>query len=57
VTVFAHVACPRLAFLDRGKARVSLPDEVDGKLNEMIALVTAKWTKQKRPRFATIRRG
>jgi hypothetical protein len=48
VTVFAHVACPRLAFLDRGKARVNLPNKVADKLNEMLATVTAKWTKQKR---------
>jgi DNA topoisomerase VI subunit B len=48
VTVFAHVACPRLNFLDRGKSRISLPDEVAAKLNEMVASVTAKWTKQKR---------
>ena len=48
VTVFAHVACPRLDFLDRGKARVNLPSNVADKLNEMIASVTAKWTKQKR---------
>ena len=56
VTVFVHLTSPRLNFLDRGKARVSLPDAVAAKLIEMVAAVTDKWTKQKRPRYATRRR-
>jgi hypothetical protein len=45
VTVFAHVACPRLDFLDRGKARVRLPDEVDDKLVELLTSAIKAWTK------------
>jgi hypothetical protein len=48
VTVFAHLTSPRLDFLDRGKARVSLPDAVEHELMGMVATVTKKWTKQKR---------
>jgi DNA topoisomerase VI subunit B len=48
VTVFAHVASPRLDFLDRGKSRVSLPHAVSEKLTDMVVAVTAKWTKQKK---------
>ena len=48
VTVFAHIACPRLDFLDRGKSRVNLPADVSAKLNAMVDAVTAKWTKQKK---------
>jgi DNA topoisomerase VI subunit B len=48
VTVFAHVACPRLDFLDRGKSRVNLPADVSAKLNAMVDAVTAKWTRQKK---------
>jgi DNA topoisomerase VI subunit B len=48
VTVFAHVACPRLDFLDRGKARVNLPAPVWNKLLELIESATSKWTKQKK---------
>ena len=48
VTVFVHVACPRLDFLDRGKSRVNLPPDVSAKLNAMVDAVTAKWTKQKK---------
>ena len=46
--MFAHVACPRLDFLDRGKSRVNLPADVSVKLNAMVDAVTAKWTKQKK---------
>ena len=46
--MFAHVACPRLDFLDRGKSRVNLPPDVSAKLNAMVDAVTAKWTKQKK---------
>jgi hypothetical protein len=60
VTVFAHVACPRLDFLDRGKARVNLPFPIAGTLSVMVEAVTAKWTKQKkaeiRERNAYLRR-
>ena len=48
VTVFAHVVSPRLDFLDRGKARVNLPQPVRAKLNDMIVSVTSKWTRQKK---------
>jgi hypothetical protein len=48
VTVFAHVACPRLDFVDRGKSRVNLQIDASAKLNAMVDAVTAKWTKQKR---------
>ena len=48
VTVFVHVACPRLDFLDRGKSRVKLPADVSAKLNAMVDAVTAKWTRQKK---------
>jgi DNA topoisomerase 6 subunit A-like protein len=48
VTVFAHVACPRFSFLDRGKARVNLPAPIENKLLELIVSATSKWTKQKK---------
>jgi DNA topoisomerase VI subunit B len=48
VIVFAHVVCPRLKFVDRGKSHVNLPIAASAKLNVMVDAVTAKWTKQKR---------
>ena len=48
VVVFAHVACPRLDFLDRGKSRVRLPPAVAAELTKMVRAASAKWTKQKR---------
>ena len=47
VTVFAHVTAPRLNFLDRGKARISLPDKVEREVMGMVTAVTKAWTKQK----------
>jgi Histidine kinase-, DNA gyrase B-, and HSP90-like ATPase len=47
VTVFIHAASPRLAFLDRGKARVALPHTVAGRLADLVTSASAKWTKQK----------
>jgi DNA topoisomerase VI subunit B len=48
VTVFVHAASPRLAFLDRGKARVALPHMVAVRLADLVTSASAKWTKQKR---------
>ena len=48
VTVFVHLTSPRLNFLDRGKARVSLPNAVNEALFGLIKGVTKDWTKQKR---------
>lgn len=48
VTVFVHLTSPKLNFLDRGKARVSLPDTVNEALFGLIKGVTKDWTKQKR---------
>ena len=47
VTVFAHLTAPRLNFLDRGKARISLPDTVEREIMGMVTAVTKIWTKQK----------
>ena len=48
VLAFAHVVSPRLEFLDRGKARVSLPLAVSLKLNELVGAVTERWRKQRK---------
>ena len=44
---------PRLAFLDRGKARVELPRKVADKLNELVNSVTASGPSRSGPRYAT----
>jgi len=48
ITVFIHLTSPRLDFLDRGKARVALPDAVADEIVGLVEGVTAKWTKQKK---------
>ena len=48
VVAFAHLVSPRLEFLDRGKARVALPFEVNAKLNELVSAVTERWRKQRK---------
>jgi hypothetical protein len=48
VIAFAHVVSPRLEFLDRGKARVALPQPVGQKLNELVGAVTERWRKQRK---------
>ena len=48
VFAFTHLVSPRLAFLDRGKARVALPPEVEWKLFDVVGAVTARWRKQRK---------
>jgi hypothetical protein len=48
VIVFTHLTSPRLDFLDRGKARVALPDAAADEIVGLVKGVTAKWTKQKK---------
>jgi hypothetical protein len=48
VIAFAHVASPRLEFLDRGKARVALPYAVREKLEGLIGAVTKRWRNQRK---------
>jgi Histidine kinase-, DNA gyrase B-, and HSP90-like ATPase len=48
VVVFLHVASPRLDFLDRGKAKVALPPEINRQLTDLAIAITSKWQKQKR---------
>jgi hypothetical protein len=57
---FLHVASPRLAFLDRGKATVDLPNEVTRAIIAAVQQVTMIWAKQRkaeeRDRSAALRR-
>jgi DNA topoisomerase VI subunit B len=48
VVVAAHLACPRLAFTDRGKSKLALPVEIGEALKKCIRLVTKRWTALKR---------
>jgi hypothetical protein len=48
IGLFLHVASPRLAFLDRGKSRVHLPDEVEEAVVAAVRYVTAVWAKQRK---------
>ena len=60
ITIFLHVASPRLLFHDHGKSDVDLPAEVGAKIVAAIKKVTAAWTKQRkaelRDRSARLRR-
>ena len=56
VTVFAHLTSPRLSFLDRGKAKVNLPQRSAVKLTDIVTAVTKAWTKQKRAEIRHARR-
>ena len=60
ISLFLHVASPRLAFLDRGKKTVALPYWVNTAVVAAIRHVTAQWTKQRkseeRDRQARLRR-
>jgi DNA topoisomerase VI subunit B len=46
VALFVHITAPRFDFTDKGKAAVRLPDEVAGKVIELVTQATAKWKKQ-----------
>jgi hypothetical protein len=48
VVAVAHLVCPRLEFLDRGKARVALPPEVNARLTDLVGAVTERWRKQRK---------
>ena len=48
VMVIVHLACPRLEFVDRGKSRLALPDEISDALEGAIRNACKEWTKIKR---------
>jgi hypothetical protein len=48
VVFFLHLASPRLAFLDKGKSVVALPDEVDKVITDAVLHVTKAWAKQRK---------
>lgn len=56
VTVFAHLTSPRLDFLDKGKARVALPDVVAARLMRLVGEVTANGRSRGGPRYAARKR-
>ena len=47
VTLFIHLACPRLHFTDRGKTRLDLHPEMENALETAIKCVTKEWTAHK----------
>jgi DNA topoisomerase VI subunit B len=48
VVILVHVACPRLEFEDRGKARVTLTHQTEKALSICVRSVTKSWTEEKR---------
>lgn len=48
VTFVVHLAFPQLEFTDRGKSKLSLPDEIGEALQDAVRLTTKDWTKAKR---------
>jgi len=48
VSIVIHLASPRLDFVDRGKAQLSLPDEVRASLSSAIRRITKHWKRAKR---------
>lgn len=45
--VAVHLACPKLAFTDRGKSQVALPDALSADFEAAFVAVTKQWTQQK----------
>jgi DNA topoisomerase VI subunit A len=41
-----HLACPVLAFTDRGKSTLALPAEIEAAVTAAVKKVTARWAKQ-----------
>lgn len=41
-----HLVCPVLAFTDRGKSKLALPDAIKAALDDAVIKVTATWAKQ-----------
>jgi DNA topoisomerase VI subunit B len=48
IVLALHLTAPRLSFLDRGKAQLSLPYEVEKTIAKAIETVTAKWAAQRK---------
>lgn len=48
VKLVVHLACPHLAYTDRGKSRLALPADIEQALTEAIQAVTRGWKTAKR---------
>jgi DNA topoisomerase VI subunit B len=48
VTVAVHLACPRLDFTDRGKGKLTLPDDMAEALEKCVSSVARPWKEEKR---------
>ena len=48
VVLMVHLACPRLAFTDRGKSRLALPADIEQALTTAVQAVTKSWKTIKR---------
>ena len=48
VALLVHLACPVIAFTDRGKSRATLPAPIAEDLQKLVRLATARFTKAKR---------
>lgn len=48
VIVVIHLACPKLAFTDRGKSRLMLPNEISNEFANAFKNMTKRFTKAKR---------
>lgn len=48
VVVVVHLACPRLEFVDRGKSRLNIPQEIETALEQALRSVTKAWKVAKR---------
>ncbi len=45
--VAVHLACPKLAFTDRGKSQIDLPDAILEDFEKAFVAITKQWTKAK----------
>jgi hypothetical protein len=48
VTLLVHLACPKLGYTDRGKARLALTPDVQEALRRCVRMVAKSWKKAKR---------
>lgn len=48
VVLLVHLACPHVAFADRGKTRAILPVPIANDLHRLVKLITARFTQAKR---------
>jgi hypothetical protein len=48
VIVIVHLACPYLAFADRGKASLQLPTRINDAICDAVEKATARWAKQRK---------